>query len=173
MRRRLVVALALVATDAAAALCVVEGAHVLNGRLAFEAVAGDLNLFIVPTIACLIYGVVGLYVGYGPSPAERLRLRSLGTCALAIVWAFASGPGTSLSQMAGIGVTALTLIVVGFYAEAAARGVLIRCGLWVRQRRSSGRAAAPSPSPMRCGRSPSSGSARWASSRCHRMRPPV
>ena len=77
-RRRLVVGLALSATDALAALAAAEGASRVTVRAVFEETGGGMHILAIPVLACLIYGTLGLYGGYGPSPAERLRLRSLG-----------------------------------------------------------------------------------------------
>ncbi len=130
-RRRLGVALALSSTDALVALATAGAAERLGGHAVFEGASGGLGLLMVPAVAGPIYGLLGLYGGYGPSPAERLRLRSWGGGVLAVIATLlAVGSGAGPARLFGIATTALVLVLVGFYAEVAVRGFLIRRGLW-------------------------------------------
>ncbi|GEP11603.1 exopolysaccharide biosynthesis polyprenyl glycosylphosphotransferase [Methylobacterium gnaphalii] len=125
--RRTKVIAALVATDtAAAAVAVVVGSALTGGGL-----FGGFDVVALPIIACLSFAAAGLYGGYGPSPAERLRLRTY--CVLAVTagcLVFAAGLGATPMTVAGIALIGFLLLVVGFYAEVAARGFLIRRDLW-------------------------------------------
>ena len=130
-RRRLVVGLALSATDALAALAAAEGASRFTVRAVFEQTGGGMHILAIPVLACLIYGTLGLYGGYGPSPAERLRLRSWGVFILGLGCSvFLAGNGVFLPMLSGIAVMAVLLLLLGFYAEIAVRRFLIRRGVW-------------------------------------------
>ncbi|GLS44742.1 exopolysaccharide biosynthesis polyprenyl glycosylphosphotransferase [Methylobacterium brachythecii] len=125
--RRGKVIVVLLATDAAAATIAVVAGSTLTGGGPF----GGLDVVALPILACLSFAAAGLYGGYGPSPAERLRLRTY--CVLAVTAAslvFAAGLGATAGTVAGIALIGLLLLVLGFYAEVAARGFLIRRGLW-------------------------------------------
>lgn len=129
--RRLAVAIALSATDALAALTAAAGVQLVFGAAPFEGVAGPFHHLVTPALACTIYGVFGLYGGYGPSPAERLRLRSWGSLAFAVACALVlAGSGVLASRIAGIAATALLLVPFGFYGEVAIRRFLIRRRMW-------------------------------------------
>jgi Undecaprenyl-phosphate galactose phosphotransferase WbaP len=125
--RRTKVIAALVATDvAAAATAVIVGSTVAAGGP-----LGGWGVIALPLLACLSFAAAGLYDGYGPSPAERLRLRTY--CVLGLTLGclvFSAGLGATPVTAAGIALTGFLLLIVGFYAEVAARVFLIQRGLW-------------------------------------------
>ncbi|MFG5120648.1 exopolysaccharide biosynthesis polyprenyl glycosylphosphotransferase [Methylorubrum sp. POS3] len=125
--RRLKVIAVLAATDAAAAAVAVLAGSVLTGMDCF----GGWDVVAMPVLACVAFAAVGLYDGYGPGPAERLRLRT--RCVFALTMGclvFSAGLGATSASVAGLALTGLLLLVAGFYAEVAARTFLIRRGLW-------------------------------------------
>ncbi len=131
LSRSLGVALALASADAAAAAIAVAGGILLTRQSIFADVAGISDVILLPMLACAIFALSGLYGGYGPSPAERLRLRTYGALALALSsLVFLSGHGLTAGSVMSVTVTTLLLITLGFYAEVAARGFLIRRGVW-------------------------------------------
>jgi Undecaprenyl-phosphate galactose phosphotransferase WbaP len=123
IRRRYLVALALVCADLGTGLAVVPAIGMLT-RVGFT-----LGAWTIPALI-LVYWALGLYNGFGPSPYERLGLRVQGIgllmiadCTLGIV---ASGP-----LHAGFIVLACpALLMVGHYSEACVRIYLIRKELW-------------------------------------------
>ena len=125
------VALALASADAMAAAIAVTGGLLVTRQSIFADVAGISDVLLLPTLACAIFALSGLYGGYGPSPAERLRLRTYGVLALALTaLIFRSGHGLTTGSVTSVTVTTLLLVTLGFYAEVAVRGFLIRKGVW-------------------------------------------
>ncbi len=131
LARCLGVALALVSADAAAAAMAVAGGMLLTRQSIFADAAGISDVIVLPILACAIFALSGLYGGYGPSPAERLRLRTYSVLALALSsLVFLSGYGLTAGSAMSLTVTTLLLVTLGFYAEVAVRGFLIRKGVW-------------------------------------------
>lgn len=131
LARCLGVALVLAAADAVAAALAVLGGLLLTRQSLFADPMKVPDVVVFPVLACVVFTVAGLYGGYGPSPAERLRLRTysvlaLATCALL----FLSGLGLTVASVVCLATTSLLLLIAGFYAEVAVRGFLIRKGLW-------------------------------------------
>ena len=74
-----------------------------------------------------IFWASGLYAGMGPSPFNRLRLRTLGVlafCAIGAVWAFHTE--TEVAGYAWFAVEVPLLVVVGHYVELYVRCLLER-----------------------------------------------
>jgi lipopolysaccharide/colanic/teichoic acid biosynthesis glycosyltransferase len=77
-----------------------------------------------------IFGASGIYAGVGPSPFQRLRLRTLGVLAffaIGTIWAVHAG--MELAGYAWIAIEALLLVVVGHYVELYVRRLLDRLQL--------------------------------------------
>jgi Undecaprenyl-phosphate galactose phosphotransferase WbaP len=128
-RRRLAVAAALIAGDVVAALLakmvtqlVVPG----SPGATFKAIGH----FDVPLlIACGL--VLGLYLGDGPSPSERLRLRLLAILLFTGVKLFLfSLSGSIVHALHYCVVHAALLLLTGFYVEIFVRRALIQADLW-------------------------------------------
>jgi Undecaprenyl-phosphate galactose phosphotransferase WbaP len=78
-----------------------------------------------------IYWATGLYTGLGPSPFERLRLRTLGAlafCAIGTVWAVHTT--TVFPGYVWLAVEVLLLVVIGHYVEVFVLGLLKRQGIF-------------------------------------------
>jgi Undecaprenyl-phosphate galactose phosphotransferase WbaP len=82
-------------------------------------------------IAILSFFFVGLYAGIGPSPYERLRLRTHAIAGFIVIEGLIglldSNPGHLLIVNAGIG---LALLLFGYYIEALIRFLLIHADFW-------------------------------------------
>jgi Undecaprenyl-phosphate galactose phosphotransferase WbaP len=81
-------------------------------------------------VLIVIFWAAGLYTGVGPSPCERLRLRTLGVlafCAIRTIWAVhAEMPVAAYPWFA---VEVLLLVIAGHYVELYVRGWLQRQGV--------------------------------------------
>ncbi|GJE18452.1 exopolysaccharide biosynthesis polyprenyl glycosylphosphotransferase [Methylobacterium marchantiae] len=129
--RRLTTVLSLAAVDAAVSAIAVQGGSILIGDQSVGLKGQVPDFILIPALACAIYAAAGLYGGYGPSPAERLRLRT-GSIAILIFGCcvFQAGDGLTMAEIACSGMTALLLLILGFYAEVVVRRILIRRRLW-------------------------------------------
>ncbi|AWN38226.1 sugar transferase [Methylobacterium radiodurans] len=123
------VAATLILGDAAAALTTGSALALAAGqRGAGPLLAGPLPL---PTLCVLpIFAALGLYAVYGPSPPERLRLRAFGVAIYALGCLLATGELPGLALLGQVAAAAFLLVLVGFYGEAALRGLLIRRAAW-------------------------------------------
>jgi Undecaprenyl-phosphate galactose phosphotransferase WbaP len=81
-------------------------------------------------VLIVIFWGAGLYTGVGPSPCERLRLRTLGViafCAIRAIWAVHTE--MEVTAYLWFAVEALLLVVAGHYVELYVRGGLERQGV--------------------------------------------
>jgi Undecaprenyl-phosphate galactose phosphotransferase WbaP len=77
------------------------------------------------------YAILGLYVDWGLSPVERLRIRVLGTIAyLAVNTILIFLTGFPLETAAYVVCSALLLIIMGHYAEWLIRKSLVQWNFW-------------------------------------------
>src|SRR5262245_9487835 len=78
-----------------------------------------------------IYWAAGLYTGLGPSPFERLRLRTLGAlvfCAVRSMWVV--HPVSAFAGYVWFAAEVLLLVVIGHYVEMFVLGLLNRQGVF-------------------------------------------
>jgi len=130
-RRRLVAAV-LVVGDLAA-LTIVAGILQLGAVLAgFDAGTSMASLMLVWVPAlCAAQACFGLYGSERAEPVDRLRRRTLGnaTAAAAVIaWLMLAGPLPHLLGFVASG--AVLTVLLGYYVEALARGLLLRHSLW-------------------------------------------
>lgn len=121
--RRATVAGALALGDAVVVLSVVRlSGFVLAEHSHFPTLAA--------VVLIVIFWAAGLYTGVGPSPCERLRLRTLGVlafCAIRTIWA--AQAGMQVAAYPWFAVEVLLLIIAGHYVELYVRGWLQRQGV--------------------------------------------
>jgi Undecaprenyl-phosphate galactose phosphotransferase WbaP len=127
-KRRMIVRASLVLADLVAAVSAINLSNLLIHHGAVTQQGGAL----LPTAGIIaVYLCLGLYVGSGPSPCERLRLRAIGVLAFVTI--------NFLAQFtAELNVTALAagifsgvfLFLLGYYSEEAVRNLLIQWKLW-------------------------------------------
>ena len=130
--RRAIVASVLAAVDVAATVAALLVVSWLAGLISVSIRAAPAEwqgVTAAVAILMAIFWLAGLYTGRGPSPFERLRLRTLGVvafCALEFGLQRPTVPGGFLQ----IGLMLPALLALGHYAELAARYWLERKGLW-------------------------------------------
>jgi Undecaprenyl-phosphate galactose phosphotransferase WbaP len=89
------------------------------------------HLDIAALLVVLAFFVVGLYTGSGPGPYERFRQRTIGIAGVAVIWSIAAMPGRNVVDLIVIQTAhAACLLVIGHYAEAVTRSLLIHVDLW-------------------------------------------
>ena len=124
--RRTTVAGALVVGDMLVMLSVLQlSGFVLSGNSQHQTLRD--HALAASAVLISIFWASGLYAGMGPSPFNRLRLRTLGVlafCAIGAVWAFHTE--TEVAGYAWFAVEVPLLVVVGHYVELYVRGLLER-----------------------------------------------
>lgn len=130
--RRGIVAACLIAGDLAAALAA-SSLFGLMGRTSPEGITGVVfgALPLPAPSVVIVFAALGLYLGYGPSPPERLRLRSWGVATYAACCLMIAAGGHLTLGLAGeIVAFSGVMILLGFYTEVAIRNRLIRRKIW-------------------------------------------
>jgi lipopolysaccharide/colanic/teichoic acid biosynthesis glycosyltransferase len=135
-RRRMLVAAALVAAD------LLAGAAVLYATAQLVAEPFALGVMTLPLLIAS-YSIQGLYVGCGPCPCERLRMRGHGLGLFAATGFLIGAARGDAARLAAPALCVMLLLMFGYYAEALTRALLIRWGIW-------GAATAIVGSPARC-----------------------
>ena len=127
--RRTTVAGALVGGDVLVVLSVLRlSSFFLAGSSHYQTLAD--NAVLATAVLIAIFWAAGLYTGVGPSPFERLRLRTLGVlalCAIGAVWAVHTE--MEVRGYAWFAIDVLLLVVAGHYVEVYVRGLLERQGV--------------------------------------------
>jgi Undecaprenyl-phosphate galactose phosphotransferase WbaP len=78
-----------------------------------------------------VYLSLGLYLGLGPSPCERFRLRALGVLAFVTMdLLIAATSGLGVRVLAAAICSGVSLLLLGYYTEGIIRILLIRWELW-------------------------------------------
>jgi Undecaprenyl-phosphate galactose phosphotransferase WbaP len=128
MKRRLIVGAALVSGDFLAAFAAVRlGAIPVRPVVA----RGEVDAMLAAAIVVAVHFGLGLYLGYGPSPCERFRLRALGVLAFVAMNVFhAVATGFSVGALGAIICSGVLLLLLGYYIEGFVRSLLIRGGVW-------------------------------------------
>jgi Undecaprenyl-phosphate galactose phosphotransferase WbaP len=122
-RRRCLVVLTLLVTDFFAGLTAVCSAAIITH--ASVPIAAELIV-----VSIILYACLNLYTGFGPSPYERLRLRARGVLLLAAVAIVSTIATKEYELLPFLMLACPLLLIMGYYAEAFARGFLIRHNLW-------------------------------------------
>jgi len=129
-RRRMIVAFALVAGDVLAAVAAVNSVSLLGQIANATTPVLAATPFAVPLLL-IVYFLMGLYTGTGPSPVERFRLRILGIILVVANIVVASiPPGLPIGSLIVAMCLGGFLAVFGFYTEFFIRRVLIQRGWW-------------------------------------------
>ena len=122
-RRRILVALTLLAADllaCVAAVCLAATAARATLPIGAVLVSGSL----------LLHLTFGLYRGFGPSPCERLRLRARAVLLLGCLACVSAGLAGIYAPLAFVAIACPLILVIGYYAETSARTLLITRRLW-------------------------------------------
>jgi Undecaprenyl-phosphate galactose phosphotransferase WbaP len=104
----------------------------LSGLLVKHAAATDQATASVPAALLIaVYLSLGLYLGCGPSPCERFRLRALGVLAFIIMnMVIAATTGLGVRMLAAVICSGIFMLLLGHYMEGIVRILLIQWGLW-------------------------------------------
>ena len=96
------------------------------------AAATDLASASVPaSLLIAVYLSLGLYLGCGPSPCERFRLRALGVLVFVTMdLLIATTNGLSVRVLAAAICIGVLVLLLGYYTEAIVRNLLIQWELW-------------------------------------------
>lgn len=126
--RRSIVLSTLCASDLAVALVADQiGYRVFRTLSPMEATGSAA----VPALVTIVFFLcLGLYVSWGLSPVERLRLRSLGIIAFVAVNLVLAIIHPSVAGVTSVVVMAIILLILGHYGEYFLRKLLIRSKLW-------------------------------------------
>jgi Undecaprenyl-phosphate galactose phosphotransferase WbaP len=127
-RRRFIVGAALMAGDLVAALVATS----LSDALVNRAAATEQASAPVPAALLIaVYLSLGLYLGCGPSPCERFRLRALGVLAFVVMnLVVAATTGLGVRMLAAPICSGVFLLLLGYYMEGIVRNLLIQWELW-------------------------------------------
>jgi Undecaprenyl-phosphate galactose phosphotransferase WbaP len=127
-RRRFIVGAALMSGDLVAALSATR----LSDLLVNHAAAADqASASVPPALLIAVYLSLGLYLGCGPSPCERFRLRALGVLAFVVMnLVVAATTGLGVRVLAAANCSGVFLLLLGYYTEGIIRILLIRSELW-------------------------------------------
>src|SRR5262245_25027210 len=127
--RRTAVGSALAVGDLLVVLSILSVSGFLFAKHSHHQTLGDGEL-LAAALLIIIFWAAGLYTGVGPSPYERLRLRTLGVlafCAIRIISAVHTD--LALAAYTWFAVEVVLLVVAGHYVELYARGWLERQGV--------------------------------------------
>lgn len=129
-QRRLIVGFSLVAGDVFASIAAVNLVAILGQIANATTPVLAATPYAVPLLV-LVYFLMGLYTGTGPSPVERFRLRIIGIIlVIGNIMVASLPPGLPLGSFVVAGVLGVVLSVFGFYTEFFIRSFLIQRGLW-------------------------------------------
>jgi Undecaprenyl-phosphate galactose phosphotransferase WbaP len=126
--RKPIVAATLAFGDVVAAIAAVSLSRALIGMTGVQPLGPKhlLIAFLIVTFFC-----VGLYTGYGPSPYERFRLRTMAIVGFVAIELMVGVPNGQLGLLLVTGLSdALNLLIFGHYVEAMIRTLLIHLDLW-------------------------------------------
>ena len=130
LRRRSIVAAALALGDLTTALGSTQLATLFVDFVLAGPHGGGAVFFAAPLLL-VVNWYRGLYTGRGPSPIERLRLRTLGIVGFITAAYILAAPTVALgSLLLLLACTSLVMLVLGYYIEAIVRRILLRHGLW-------------------------------------------
>lgn len=130
LRRRSIVAAALALGDLTTALGSAQLATLFVDFVLAGPHGGGAVFFAAPLLLVVNWDR-GLYTGRGPSPIERLRLRTLGILGFITAAYILAAPTVALgSLLLLLACTSLVMLVLGYYIEAIVRRILLRQGLW-------------------------------------------
>ena len=126
--RRFIVGTALVSGDFVAALVATSFSDLLvNGAAATDQASASVQA----ALLIAVYLSLGLYLGCGPSPCERFRLRALGVLAFVTMdLLIATTSGLSVRVLAAEICNGVFVLLLGYYTEAIVRNLLIQWELW-------------------------------------------
>ena len=126
-RRRAIVTRTLLAADILSGVAVLAIFQLASAGIAqFNPAVFALDVAVLAGI----FALAGLYSGLGPSPFERLRLRTL-AAAVFCVYHFEMATASTLNIVLQACLLFPLLVIAGHYAEVAAAAWLNRKGLWL------------------------------------------
>jgi Undecaprenyl-phosphate galactose phosphotransferase WbaP len=127
-RRRFIVGTALASGDFVAALVATSFSDLLVNR---AAATDQASAALPAALLIAVYLSLGLYLGCGPSPCERFRLRALGVLAFVTMdLLIAAMNGLSVRVLAAAICSGAFVLLLGYYTEGVVRHLLIQWALW-------------------------------------------
>jgi Undecaprenyl-phosphate galactose phosphotransferase WbaP len=127
-RRRFIVGAALMSGDLVAALVATSSSDLLVN---YAAAADQASASVPAALLIAVYLSFGLYLGCGPSPCERFRLRALGVLTFVImVLLVAALTGLGFRVLVAAICSGAFLLLLGHYTEGIVRNLLIQWQLW-------------------------------------------
>ena len=127
-RRRFIVGTALVSGDFVAALVATSFSDLLVNR---AAATDQASTALPAALLIAVYLSLGPYLGCGPSPCERFRLRALGVLAFVTMdLLIAAMNGLSVRVLAAAICNGAFVLLLGYYTEGVVRHLLIQWELW-------------------------------------------